>query len=212
MKIYSTYIRSQFNHLIPLTILTNEIPQVWNQIRHQIFYLILQKQTTPREAAALFSCSYYDIMVKPILKIVQKNQAITTETDTIPFLKELLIKILTEWGILEPNHTPKINQMIENTINKTQWYKVETWSEAIREQAVLRLFKDTPMTNIKPTLKFIKHPQLIYIISNTSKHIIDNILQSFDRYDQPKIEQKIQLKKTLAHLIIISESHRPRKT
>ena len=166
-----------------------------------------KKQPTPREVAALFSCSYYDIMVKPILKIIQKNQAITTETDTIPFLKELLIKILTEWGILEPNHTQKINQMIENTINKTQWYKVETWSEAIREQAVLRLFKDTSMTNIKPTLKFIKHPQLIYIIPNTSKHIIDNILQSFDRYDQPKIEQKIQLKKTLAHLIIISESH-----
>ena len=63
------------------------------------------------------------------------------------------------------------------------------------------------MTNIKPTLKFIKHPQLIYIISNTSKHIIDNILQSFDRYDQPKIEQKIKLRKTLAHLIIFSESH-----
>ena len=97
--------------------------------------------------------------------------------------------------------------MIENTINKTQWYKVETWSEAIREQAVLRLFKDTSMTNIKPTLKFIKHPQLIYIIPNTSKHIIDNILQSFDRYDQPKIEQKIQLKETLAHLIIISVNH-----
>ena len=47
----------------------------------------------------------------------------------------------------------------------------------------------------------------VYIISNTSKHIIDNILQSFDRYDQPKIEQKIQLKKTLTHLIIISVNH-----
>ena len=61
--------------------------------------------------------------------------------------------------------------------------------------------KDTPMTNTK----IYKTSQLIYIIPNTHKHIIDNVLQSFNRYDKPKIVNKTE--ENIPDLIIISESH-----
>ena len=72
IKIFTTYIRSKFQHLLPLIAYSGQLEKTWNNIRKNIFYDTLKLNTLPKEAGALLNISFYNIVIKPLLKITEK--------------------------------------------------------------------------------------------------------------------------------------------
>ena len=58
IKLFKTYIKAKYNHLLPLIALNGDVETTWKQIRKTIFNDILKRSTQPKESAGLLGCSY----------------------------------------------------------------------------------------------------------------------------------------------------------
>ena len=65
----------------------------------------------PRESTALFKCSYFDIIVKPTMKLINKVP-LQNDIPKLNFLTHALKNILKIWLQAEPNLFPEINSKI----------------------------------------------------------------------------------------------------
>ena len=72
IRLFKTYVESKVNHLIPLMAVTEGIKQTWSTMRNIIFRKVLNKSTLPRESATLFKLSYFNLIVKPVLKTLER--------------------------------------------------------------------------------------------------------------------------------------------
>ena len=72
IKIYNIYIKSRFQHLIPLISFSGKLEDTWKNIRKSIFMDILNFNTLPRESGTLLGLSFYNIVVKPMIKMTKK--------------------------------------------------------------------------------------------------------------------------------------------
>ena len=57
IKLFKVFIKSKYNHLLPLIAINGKIEITWKEIRKTIFNDILKKSTQPKEAAELLGCS-----------------------------------------------------------------------------------------------------------------------------------------------------------
>ena len=64
--------KSKVNHLIPLIAITGGVKELWKTIREIIFRDLLEYTTLPRESASSFNLGYYEIIIKPIIKLLRK--------------------------------------------------------------------------------------------------------------------------------------------
>jgi hypothetical protein len=77
-------------------------------MRKIIFRHIIDEATLPRESAALFDCSYYDIIVKLMIKLIERDARITGEEAQTRFLIESARGAFSHWLIAEPNLTSEV--------------------------------------------------------------------------------------------------------
>ena len=140
IRIFKMYLKSKVMHLIPIIALTGNLQISWMNIRRTIFRQILKADTMPREAAALYKCSYFDIVLKPTLKAIYKFSK-RGENDTIAFLMEAAKKSLKVWISAEPNLTETIKKMILDTTVNNKWHAHTEYEEILRGEAVIRLIK-----------------------------------------------------------------------
>ena len=78
IKLFKIYIRSKYNHLLPMIAISGNIEKTWTKIRKTIFNELLKRSTQPRESATLLGCSFYSIIIKPLLKIMEQQKKIMT--------------------------------------------------------------------------------------------------------------------------------------
>ena len=78
IKLFKIYIRSKYNHLLPKIAISGDIEKTWTEIRKTIFNELLKRSTQPRESATLLGCSFYSIIIKPLLKIMEQQKKIMT--------------------------------------------------------------------------------------------------------------------------------------
>ena len=74
IKLFNIYIKSKFTHLIPMIALTGNLEQTWKNIRSSVSKDLLERKTLPRETRTLLGLSFYSIIIKPILKLLNKEQ------------------------------------------------------------------------------------------------------------------------------------------
>ena len=158
IKIYKTYIRCKYQHLIPLIATTDNLLSSWKNIRKNIFNDTLLGNTLPREAAVLMEISYYNIIVKPTLKLLN-NISLRTNNNfqvntQIEFIKKAIRNIFKTWLQVEPNLTTKMKEMIDDFISKNILHSQEEFNKAIYTEAAIRLFKNgNPPENVTKLAK-----------------------------------------------------------
>ena len=77
VKLFNTYIKSKFSHLLPLITMSGHLETTWNNIRKTIFRDVIDFSTFPKEANVILGLSFYSIIIKPLLKIYQKEKKIS---------------------------------------------------------------------------------------------------------------------------------------
>ena len=170
--IFQTYIRSKVAHLLPQISLAGTLPQTWKCLRNIIFRYILSAATLPRESAALFGLSYYDIIIKPLLRLIERDALVTADEEQTSFLIEACKPALLYWTTAEPNLKLEIKLKIADTIENKLWHSATQWDDIIRTQAVLRLFRNSSIPQNYHKLTGLKQPTLILYLSNAPRHII----------------------------------------
>ena len=175
IKLFKIYIRSKYNHLLPMIAISGNIEKTWTEIRKTIFNELLKRSTQPRESATLLGCSYYSIIIKPLLKIMEQAKE-NDDEELLEYLIEATGKTFLYWVHAEPNHNPQIISQIKTFIEKKKTKSIKEWDQLIKEEAVERLFKYNNLPECYVTLKNLKHPNIIEILSNAPIHIIKELI------------------------------------
>ena len=98
-------------HLLPLIAYSGQLESTWLNIRKGIFLDILSINTLPKESGTLMGLSFYNIIIKPMLKITDKiiNQY-TNENQS--YQKDFIIKAIKKtfhtWLKVEKNNTNEV--------------------------------------------------------------------------------------------------------
>ena len=100
------------------------------------------------------------------------SKTIANDEELLEYLIEATEKTFLYWIHPEPNHNPKIISQIKTFIGKKQMKSIKEWDQLIKEEAVERLFKYNNLPECYVTLKNLKHPNIIEILSNAPIHII----------------------------------------
>ena len=66
--------KDKINHIIPLISINGNLETIWKEIRKTIFNNVLFKDTLPKESGTLLGISYYNIIMKPLLKLITKQK------------------------------------------------------------------------------------------------------------------------------------------
>ena len=74
IRLFHIFMKSKINHLIPLIAITGGIKDLWKSIRKIIFTNLLEYSTMPRESASSFRLGFYDIIIRPVLKLIKRNK------------------------------------------------------------------------------------------------------------------------------------------
>ena len=176
IKLFSTYIKAKFAHLIPMIALIGNLENTWKNIRSTIFNDILDRKTLPRETGTLLGISFYSIIIKPILKILDKDH-IKNDKDKYDFFKEALKSTFKTWISVEPNNTPNIKIYIDDLLSKNTLHTLEEFEEEIYIQAAARLFRNKNIPKNIKKLTTANLPRILEILSNAPEHLIEETIK-----------------------------------
>ena len=201
IRIFQVYMRSKINHLLPLIILTGGIEITWKTIRKFIFDHIIEYKTLPRESASIFGLGYYELIIRPIKKLIERNYEFTKNEDEDKMLNESMKDALKYWLIAEPKHTDKINELIVNNIEGKKNTKLIELDVALKDEKIERIFRNHNIKKeIVNNLKKVKSPSIILLISNEPEH---EIKQKISLYiNEEDIEKKDKYKRKINNLIL----------
>ena len=121
IRLFKTYMISKVNHLLPLIALNGHLQESWKYIRRIIFRDILRAQTSPLESMVTLGLGYYNIIIKPILKIIEKFEIFQSHAPRQNFLIEAAKKALTHWKSLEQKIPKEIDQTIDKLLKGEIW-------------------------------------------------------------------------------------------
>lgn len=180
IRLFHIYMKSKINHLIPLLSIAGKIKDLWKNIREIIFRYLLEYSTLQRESALSFKLSFYDIIVRPVLKLIEKNKNYTNDIEEENMLNESLKEIFNIWLIAEPKHTDEIKQVIIKNIENNFQTSYDEFDALMAKESTERLYKGHNV-NIEEAKKLrkIKSPGLIVLISNEPKHEIKQRIKNY---------------------------------
>ena len=160
IKLYKTFIKAKFTHLIPLLAVSDKLEQSWKSIRSIIFKNIIQLSTMPKESSALYGLSYYNIIIRPLIKIIL-NTTQKDNDDYINFLKEASKKAFLVWTTFEQKHNEKILNLIDNVLKNSLISPLKEWDKQIILDASTRLFKNCNIPEKVINISKEKVPRLL---------------------------------------------------
>ena len=176
IKLFNVYIKSKFAHLIPMIALTGNLELTWKNIRSTIFRDLLERKTIPRETCTLLGLSFYSIIIKPILKLLNKEH-IKADEDMINFYIEAMKNIFKTWLKVEPNNTEKIKQYINELLTNNTLKSINEFEEEIYNQAAIRLYRNKTVPEKAKNLSKANMPRLLELTSNAPQHLIEEVIK-----------------------------------
>jgi len=175
ISLFQSHMRSKINHLISVITLGESLAESWKNIRSVIFNFVFQRATFPKESASLFKMGFYDIMIRPLVKVIERNLAVINDLQQTEFLKEVTKKALLVWLSIETNQFEKVKELVRNT-QQGQWFSSEQWDRSVREHALNRIYRGANLTELGPTITKLKKPNLILYLSNARMHEVSERL------------------------------------
>ena len=195
IRIFQTFVRSKFNHLLPMICLKGKIEEIWKKIRRFIFNNLIEHNTLPRESASAFGLGFYDIIIRPLKKLIERNKIFTDNNDETEMLNDCLITSLKYWLKAEPNHTKNVLELIIDNIEKKTTSTLKEFDLALANECTERLYKNTKIDKENATkLKKVKSPSLIILLSNEPEHEIKEKLIKLYREKDPEKKKYIENK------------------
>ena len=101
IRIFKTYLISKINHLLQLIALSNDLDSSWKCIRKIIFRNILNRQTLPLEATFALDLGYYNFMIRPLIKLVERYKKLRNNKDEESSLIDAEKKSILFWMEIE---------------------------------------------------------------------------------------------------------------
>ena len=207
--LFQSHMRSRINHLIPLTTISETLVESWKNIRSVIFNQIFMKSTLPKESASLFRMGFYDIMIRPLLKVLERNHSVVSDVDQTNFLKDIAKKAFLVWISIETNQSDTIKEMTVSLQNGI-WYSYEVWDKVVSQSAFTRLYKGTELENNIKVFK-LKKPNLSLYLSNARMHeVSERLLKILKGSDNESLEAEklkiLDIFKTYIRLIEVGKS------
>ena len=167
--------RSRINHLIPIVTLSGNLHDSWKNIRSVIFNFVLERSTFPKESASLFKMGFYDIMVRPLIKVIDRYFNFVKDNEQANFLKTIATKAFITWISIENNQSEGVKSMVSNLSNG-EWYSLLQWDKTVREYAFTRIFRGTNLSDLGQCVINLKKPNLLLYLSNARMHEISERL------------------------------------
>ena len=182
IRIFHVFMKTKINHLIPLIAITGGIKELWKSIREIIFRDLLEYSTLPRESAKAFNLGYYDVIIKPIVKLIRRIEEYNNEQEEIKYLNEALKELYKYWTIAEPNQTDIIKENIVKIIENNDYSGQNEIDKLINTESFNRLYKGHSLNEEESKkLNLIKSPGLIVLISNEPTHEIRERIINFQK-------------------------------
>ena len=110
VKLFMIFLISEINHLLPVNSLTGNFRGIWTTIRSKIFKYVLLRQTTPLESMPLMELGFFDIIIKPLMKMMERNLRVTQNEEEDAFLKDAVKNSFKEWLIVEPKYSSRLSE------------------------------------------------------------------------------------------------------
>ena len=123
-------------------ILTGGTEELWKDIRKFIFRNIIECSTLPRESASAFGLGFYEIMIRPIKKLIERNYQFTNNKEENKMLNDCLIQALKQWIKLEPKHTQKVKEVIVENIEKKKISSLLEMDELLKDEYCERIYRN----------------------------------------------------------------------
>ena len=206
IRIFQIYMKSKINHLIPLISITGGINELWKNIRKIIFRHLLEYSTLPRESASSFGLSFYEVIIRPVLKFIKRNTEYTNNKDEEEMLKYAAKELFKKWLVFEPNHTDELKEKIQKNIDNNIEDSYEIFDKLISIEKTNRLYKGHVL-NLEESkkLRIIKSPGLIVLISNEPIHEVNQRLTAYIKNKKEKENEYIKSKKIIEQIFAINE-------
>ena len=186
--------------------MSGQLEATWNNIRKTIFRDVIDFSTFLKETSVILGLSFYSIIIKPLLKIYQKEKKISIQ-EHLAFFKDACKIAFQLWIQKEPNNTEPVKQLIEDFLSNNNFHELEEYEKIIYKESAKRLYRNQQIPDIATRLAKTKLPRILEITSNAPLHfkegtIKTNILQK----KEPDIQEiKKNLSMTISQYILIQK-------
>ena len=195
--------KAKINHIIPLISINGNLETIWKEIRKTILNNVLFKDILPKESGTILGISYFSIIVRPLLKIITKQKQNNINDGYTDFLYESSKKAFIIWNKVEENNTDEIKKLIRDYIEGNRFISLEEWEAIIYKEAIRRLFRNDKIPESIINKEKLKAPNLINLLSNALKHIIEDFKKKIKRKKEENEEvTNIIFKIVMKYLLI----------
>lgn len=176
IRMFTIYIRNKISHLLPLLCIDKEqIILTWKFIRRIIFKKILICDTTPKESLGLLKLGYYEIIIRPLLKLLN-GEYYSKYYEEANLLKEVIIKTLKTWPEAEENLDEEIKKIIyESITDNNVKLSIKQFDEIRLETSWKRITKGA--LGLTSKLKVLL-PSTLAFLSNAKIHMVESLLKT----------------------------------
>ena len=175
-----------------------------NDKRYCLFNII-GEATIPKESFAAFGLSFYDIIVKPTLKMLQRSERVSADEEEIEMLKDASKRIFKTWLTAEENHTLKVRKQITEIIENRAWLSTDEWDRLLENEHGERLLRGRIINDrLGEKLSNIKLPNLILHLSNAPYHEIEQRIKYYNKSvgNEQKEREKNRIREILLNYIV----------
>ena len=207
IRIFKTYLVSKINHLLPLIALSNNLDISWRCIRKIIFRDILNRQTLPLETAISLGLGYYNIIIRPLIKLVERYKKLRNNKEEEISLMDATKKSIAYWMQIEKKQAKPVTEALQKILTDQIWLNEIELDKLLYSNQNLRLMRLNNQTLLIKDPKILKYPNINYNLSNAPYHEIIDTAISSEKINTNK-EKYIKYKRIITlttHLIIGSK-------
>ena len=120
---------------------------------------------------------YYNIMIRPLIKLVERYENLRNNNDEVNFLKSAVTKSINFWLQTEKKHPDKEKEILQKIALNQIWIKAKELDEILYKNIGTRLMRNNSKSIIIKDLGIMKFPNINYFLSNAPYHeIIDTAI------------------------------------
>lgn len=202
IRLFKIYCKSKINHLLPLISMSGTIDETWKMIRKTIFLNILCRDTTPKECMALYGLGYYEVMIRPLIKIYNSD-FYYDKPEERKLMFNSLKKVFTKWLEYEENICEELkNEIFKINQEEIMILNLKRYDEIRKHEGWVRIFRGSEVKKINSKL----YPTIILYISNAKIHELEGRIINYQKLNITDSEEKRnEAKKLLIKMLIIIE-------